>query len=577
MDGASIRLTGIAVSGGIAFGHTFLYHPELPEIRCDRFETDPEPHIAAYEHSLHAAAEQLSGICRSLQARGRDAAQIFAAQLEILQDEEMDICVRGAIAEERLTAAAAVEQVYEQFAQLLAQTADPLIAARAADIRDIKLRLQRVLLGLESADLSLLPPGTVLVARDLFPSDTALLDPSCIAAIVTELGNPTSHTAILAKGLGIPAVLAVRGAMEAIPPHTVCAVDALSGEVFCRPEEALCVHLRSKQASFQEDALRQQKYRYRQAVTTDGVPIEIGVNIGGQNDDLASCDYCGLFRTEFLFLDRQILPDEQTQFAEYCRVVEQADGKLVTLRTLDIGGDKSVPCLPLPKEDNPFLGCRALRLTLNRRELFRSQLRAALRASAYGPMQILYPMVGSLTDFRRAKALTREVMRELDTEGVPYRRDIPLGIMIEIPSIALLADMAADEVDFASIGTNDLCQYLCAADRLNPAVAEYYETFSPAVLRCLREICRAFDRAGKPVSICGEMAGDTRAVKLLVGLGYRRLSMSSGQHAAVKAAICGFSLEEARVLAEKALACRTQEEVLRLLDEDRSCGSALLV
>lgn len=577
MDGASVYLTGIAVSAGVAFGSTFLYRPELPEIQRSHFASDPVPYIGAYERGLHTADAQLSSICQLLQARGEDSSKIFAAQREILLDEELDACVRTAITEERLTVPAAVEQVYEQFAHLLAQAADPLIAARAADIRDVKLRILRILLGMEAADLSLLPQGTILVARDLLPSDAALLDPDCIAAIVTEQGNQTSHTAILAKSLGIPAVLAVQGAMEAIPSRTFSAVDALSGEIFCQPEEALCRHLRDKQASFQENVLRQQKYLYRQAVTTDGAPIKIGVNIGGQRNDFSSCDYCGLFRTEFLFLDRQILPDEQTQFAEYRRVVEQAGGKLVTLRMLDIGGDKSIPCLPLPKEDNPFLGCRALRLLLKKQDLFRSQLRAALRASAYGPIQIMYPMVGSLTDFRRAKALTRQVMEELEAEGIPCGKEIPCGVMIEIPSIALIADMAAEEVDFASVGTNDLCQYLCAADRLNPAVAEHYENFSPAVLRCLRDIRQAFDRAEKPVSICGEMAGDLRAVKLLVGLGYRSLSMSAGQHAAVKAAICGFSLEEARILAEKALACRTQAEVLALLEQDGSCGSAPLL
>ena len=572
MGGAAICLSGFAVSEGVAFGSTYLYCPAVPAVGRARFSGDPAPHLAQYEESMAAAERQLTAICQKLREREEAAAKIFEAQMEILQDEEMDECVRAAIREESLTPAAAVEQVYEQFAQLLAQAADMLIAARAADIRDVKLRLLRIICGLAPADLSLLPPDTILVARDLLPSDTALLDPACVAAIVTELGNQTSHTAILSRSLGIPAVLAVKGALERIPPHAFAAVDALSGEVYCQPEEPVCQRLREKQRVFLEKKQRQQSYLSRRAVTTDGVNVEIGVNIGGPRNDFTSCDYCGLFRTEFLFLDQPALPDEETQFAHYRRTLEEAEGKLVTLRTLDIGGDKSVPCLPLPKEDNPFLGCRALRLFLERRDLFCTQLRAALRASAYGRMQIMYPMVGSLADFRRAKELTRLVMEELEAEGIPYDREIPLGIMIEIPSIALTADLAAEEVDFASVGTNDLCQYLCAADRLNPAVASYYESFSPAMLRCLRDICGAFDRAGKPISICGELAGEEKAAKLLVGLGFRKLSMNAGQHGAVKAAVCGFSLAEARALAGRALTCKTQEEVLALLEQDRVQG-----
>lgn len=564
------RLTGIAVSEGVAFGTAYLYQPQ-PQTAVPSGGADDA--MQCYEQSLATAAQQLSAICGRLTAAADSTAKIFEAQQEILADEEMDACVRELIEDEQLDPAAAVEQVYEQFAAILARAKDPLIAARAADIRDVKTRVLRALSGASAPDLSALPRGTVLVAHDLLPSDTAQLDPSRIAAIVTELGNQTTHTAILSHSLGIPAILGVQDAMETIAHGEPLAVDALAGEIHCQPDEAVRRQLEAKHERFAGERRIQQEYLHRDAVTTDGVRIRIGINIGGSETDFSSCDYCGLFRTEFLFLDRQELPDEQTQFAEYRRVLENAGGRLVTLRTLDIGGDKTVPCLPLPQEANPFLGRRALRLCLADEALFRTQLRAALRASAFGSMQIMYPMVGSLTDLRRAKAFTRQVMAELDAEGAAYDHDIKLGIMIEIPSIARIADLVAAEVDFASVGTNDLCQYLCAADRLNPDVAENYESYGPAMLRCLRDICQAFDAAGKPVSICGELAGERDAVELLVGMGYRKLSMSADRHAAVKSDICNFSVQEAQALLARALQCGTQKEILDLVHTRRNASA----
>ena len=562
------RLIGIAVSEGVAFGNAYLYRPQPQAVTLSGSAGGDA--AQRYVQSLAIAAQQLSAISGKMTAASDSSAKIFEAQQEILADEEMDACVRELIEDEQLDPAAAVEQVYEQFAAILAKVKDPLIAARAADIRDVKTRVLRVLCGACVPDLSALPFGTVLVAHDLLPSDTAQLDPSRIAAIVTELGNQTTHTAILSHSLGIPAILGVKGAMEAIAQGIPLVVDALAGEIICQPDEAVRRQLEAKRERFADERRIQQTYLHRDAVTTDGVRIQIGINIGGSETDFSSCDYCGLFRTEFLFLNRQELPDEQTQFMQYCKVLENAGGRLVTLRTLDIGGDKTVPCLPLPKEANPFLGRRALRLCLADEALFRTQLRAVLRASAFGRMQIMYPMVGSLTDFRRARAITRRVMADLDAEGVAYNRDIPLGIMIEIPSIAQIADLVAAEVDFASVGTNDLCQYLCAADRLNPDVAENYESYGPAMLRCLHNICQAFDAAGKPISICGELAGERDAVALLVGMGYRKLSMTAQRHAAVKSDICSFSVQQAQALLARALQCGTQQEILDLIHTRRN-------
>lgn len=569
MSNTGLGLPGIIVFEGVAFGTTYLYRPETPVITEQSYEgNDPAPHLAQYETAIATATEQLTKIFERLASRGDESAKIFEAQMEILQDEEMDMMVRDAVTDDCMTPAAAVEMVYTQFAAILQQVEDPLIRARSADILDVKNRMIRALFGSVGADLSLLPEQTILVAHDLLPSDTAQLDPSHVAAIITETGNQTSHTAILSRSLGIPTILAVADAMNAIPSGVAAAVDALACDIFVQPDEATTSRLLEKQKAHQEKLALQNEYLLKSAVTTDGQQVQIGINIGGGDTDFSSCDFCGLFRTEFLFMDKQVLPNEEEQFRQYRKVIDCAQGKLITLRTLDIGGDKTVPCLPLPKEDNPFLGKRALRLCLAEPALFHTQLRAALRASAYGPMQIMFPMVGSLEDYRLAKEHVKTVMAELDSAGIAYDKQIPLGIMIEIPSIAMIAELAAAEVDFASIGTNDLCQYLCAADRLNPDVAGNYQSYGPAMFRCLHSICKAFNEAGKPVSICGELAGETKAIKLLVGLGFRKLSMTAASHAAAKATICNFSLRDAELLAEQALKCATQSEILELLENN---------
>lgn len=569
MRDTGICPSGIVVYEGIAFGTTYLYSPDVPAVLRQQYEgSDSAPYIAQYEAGISKASAQLQEIAQRLASRQDENSKIFDAQLEILQDEEMDAMVREAITQDNRMPAAAVDMVYAQFAAILQQVEDPLIRARSADILDVKGRMLRALSGSAGADLSMLPEQTILVAHDLLPSDTAQLDPSHVVAIVTETGNQTSHTAILSRSLGIPAILAVEGAMQRIPTGISAVVDALDCDIFLEPDEETTRRLLKKQKSHQAKLALQNEYLLKRAVTTDGQQIQIGINIGSSDCNFASCDFCGLFRTEFLFMDKQELPDEEEQFREYRAAVEKANGKPITLRTLDIGGDKTVPCLPLPKEDNPFLGKRALRLCMTEPELFNTQLRAALRASAYGPMQIMFPMVGSLEDYRAAKAQTIAVMAQLDGEGIPYDKNIPLGIMIEIPSIAVMADLAAAEVDFASIGTNDLCQYLCAADRLNPAVAQNYQSYSPAMFRCLHSICTAFTAAGKPVSICGELAGEAKAIKLLVGLGFRKLSMAAASHAAVKATICNFSLQDAEQLAAQALKCTTQDDILNLLENN---------
>ena len=545
------RLIGIAVSEGVAFGNAYLYRPQPQAVTLSGSAGGDA--AQRYVQSLAIAAQQLSAISGKMTAASDSSAKIFEAQQEILADEEMDACVRELIEDEQLDPAAAVEQVYEQFAAILAKVKDPLIAARAADIRDVKTRVLRVLCGACVPDLSALPFGTVLVAHDLLPSDTAQLDPSRIAAIVTELGNQTTHTAILSHSLGIPAILGVKGAMEAIAQGIPLVVDALAGEIICQPDEAVRRQLEAKRERFADERRIQQTYLHRDAVTTDGVRIQIGINIGGSETDFSSCDYCGLFRTEFLYMEGKELPGEETQFEAYRQVVQKAKGHPITLRTLDIGGDKTLPYMELPKEDNPFLGKRAIRLCFAEKELFLTQLRAALRASAYGPLQIMFPMVGSLEDIRKAKEYLNLAKEQLKERKQQFDEQIRIGIMIEIPAIALIADLAAEEVDFASIGSNDLTQYLSAADRMNPEVAAYYKSDSTPLLRLLGFVFREFSKREKEISVCGEMAGNPETAQLLVGLGARKLSMSSGNIAGVKAKLAECTLQELTALAEKKL------------------------
>ena len=560
------HLSGLAVSGGIAFGTAYKYCPD--DVKMEEVEMglgEPAEDTQIYKNALNAVDQELSELYRRASLSGTESAKIFEAQREILQDEEMKEEILHVITEQKIGPAAAVDQVFSRFADLLGRVTDPLIAARVADIRDVGQRLLRFLLKIERTDLACLPPGTILIAHDLLPSDTAQLDPEHVKGIVTECGSYTSHTAILSRSLGIPAILGVADVLEQVYSGEQAAVDGSAGMVYLSPSEDTVKTLQQRVQTFQEEQQRIHSFLTKPAVTRDGVPIDIGINIGGEDTDFSSCDFCGLFRTEFLFLDKAAFPSEEEQFRCYRDIVRRADGKDVVLRTLDIGGDKSLPYLSLPQEENPFLGKRALRLCFDHTNIFRTQLRAVLRASAYGSLKIMYPMVGSLEDFRRAKAEALSVMQELSKEGIDFNPNIEQGIMIEIPAIAEIADLAAQEVDFASVGTNDLCQYLCAADRLNPSVSQYYQSFSPAVLRCLEKIAVAFQNTGKPLSVCGEMGGDIRAAKLLIGLGYRKLSMSEPHIGAIKDLVCRTSLADAQMLAREALGCRTEEEVLHLI------------
>lgn len=562
-------MQGTPVSKGLSVGLAYLYRPV--DARVEKRSISPAEaaqEILRYEAAREAASKELSTFETRMAVSGNTNATIFAAQREILFDEEMDESVREQIRDGLACAEYAVSCIYEQFAAILETARDELIRARCADIRDVRRRLIAILCDRTDSGIGGQPEPMVLVADELFPSDTVKLDKRHVSAILTQKGNATSHAAILAKSLGIPAILGIPSLMETIRDGMRLAVDAQAGTVLIEPEaqalEAFC----TKSAAYEARRKYELEFATRQTMTRDGTPVQLGLNIGSADElpgQTVSFDFVGLFRSEFLYMGADHLPSEEEQFLQYRRAVEAYPGVCITLRTLDIGGDKELPYFELPKEQNPFLGLRALRLCFAQQGLFRTQLRAALRASAYGCLQLLFPMVGSVEDIRQAKAVLADVRRELEAEQLPFDRSMKIGAMIEIPAAAIAADLIEREVDFVSIGTNDLCQYITAADRGNPSVAAYYRFCNPAMLRLIQYVVQTFDRAGKPVCVCGEAAGDKPGALLLFGLGIRKLSMSAACVPGVKRLLSLYSTQELTALAERSINLETAAEIETLL------------
>jgi phosphotransferase system enzyme I (PtsI) len=559
-----MMIKGNPVSPGIALGKAYVYEPFVPkvmEILCSAEEAAAEK--KRLDDGVQAACAELDA---SIERLFGDAADVLRAHKEMLLDEELLETMSESVLVEHKNASWAAVSAFGDFMAILSQAGDPLIAARTADLKDVRDRLLRVLQGMPEKNLSALTEPIVIITRDLTPSDTATMRREYVLGIISETGGSTSHAAIIANHYGVPAILGAEGAWDAIGDGVTVGLDALSGDIYISPSADVIHMLHEKQSAYAAKALAEAAYRDKSCQTADGERIQIGLNIGSDMPDgnYAQADFVGLFRTEFLYMRGDHLPTEDEQFIAYKRVLELADGKPLTLRTLDIGGDKTLSYLPLPKEENPFLGNRALRLCLCKPELFRVQIRAALRAALFGDLWLMLPMVGSIDDIRRGKAFLDETREELKAEKVLFG-DVKFGIMIEIPSIAAIADKAAQMVDFASVGTNDLCQYLCAADRMNPATEAYYQTFSPAMARTLGAIAAAFHNAGKPVSICGELAGDPLGAVLLAGLGIRKLSMSGTKMTRVKAAIAQVTALQACELARQACNADTETDVIKIL------------
>ena len=557
-------LKGNPVSRGIALAKVYIYRAFKADVHESYFEVGQE--AAKYKQFTDAVAvaeAELETIVASLSVESPEKAKIFSAHIEILNDEEVAEEVKDMIFSSRAMPDYAVDMVFTEFAILLEKAKDPLIAARAADLRDVRNRVLRILKGEKEQNLANLREKVVVVAHDLLPSDTATLDRSHVMGIVTEVGGATSHTAIIARSYKIPAVLGVPEATEIMQNGDLVVLDAVKGQVLLEPERATIAEYEAKLEDFLKSEKQTAEYLDRLPLVASGERFSVGLNIGTTDPDegFKYADFVGLFRTEFVYMESEHMPTEDEQFSAYRKVLANAMGNPVTLRTLDIGGDKSLRYLVLPKEDNPFLGNRALRLCLDIPEMFRTQLRAALRASAFGPMQIMFPMVGTIDDIRAGNAAVDAVKAELRAECIPFDEKINVGIMIEIPSIAIIADMAAKETDFASVGTNDLTQYLHAVDRMNPKLTNYYQSSSPAMFRILSKIFKEYNEAGKPVSVCGELAGEPLAAIVLFGLGLRKFSMNASNIAHVKRTLSLFTLAETKEIAEKVMNMETQADV----------------
>ncbi len=562
-------LKGIAASPGFASGPCFWLAAQAIDVRRFRVE-DPEAEFPRLDGALVEARAQIEEVLRAArQQTGQEEAAIFEAHLLFLEDPELLDQVRTRVRQEHLNVEAAWADAIEAYAQALAAMENEYFAARAADVRDVGRRVLRLLYHLPEDDVSQLQRPAVILARDLTPSDTVRLDKQRVLAFCTAEGGPTSHTAILAKSLGLPAVVGLGSALLEVPHSAALLVDGEQGQVVVNPDEAARRQFEARRAGFQVRYQAELSSAGQPAVTRDGRQVEVVANIGGVEDARAAlqngAEGVGLFRTEFLYLDRYTAPEEEEQVTAYRAVMEVMEYRPVVVRTMDIGGDKELPYLDLGQEANPFLGCRAIRISLAEPEIFKAQLRALLRAAVGHDMRIMFPMIATLAEVRRARALLAEARHELEQAGQPLPERVQTGIMVEIPSVAVMADRFAGEVDFFSIGTNDLTQYTFAAERTNEKVAHLADACHPAILRQIRAVIQAAHTRGIWVGVCGELAGDPDAVPLLLGLGLDEFSMAAPAIPHAKAVIRQWSLPAARDLALRALDLDSGAEVRELV------------
>ena len=552
-----MKWQGKGVSEGLAMAQIHLFTPKLPEISRQP-AADAEAEVAKLEATLAAAEEELRGLYETAKEKmGEQEAEIFDAHLTILGDEySVREPIIQRIREQKQNAAAAITDQFDELAQMFRSLGDELMAERAADAEDLKQQLLRICLGCGRQDLSVLPGDVIVLAEELTPSDTVRMDTAHVKGIATRLGGATAHSAIIARTLGIPAAAGIDGwQTEALNGH-MAILDGADGTLTVDPtdEETACYQSRKAQADCEAQAL--EAFRTCPSQTKDGISLEICANIGTPQEAQQAMQYgadgVGLFRSEFLFMDRDALPTEDEQFEAYRTAAQTMAGKPLIIRTLDVGGDKKLPTLELPHEDNPFLGFRAIRMTLSHPEIFRPQLRAILRAAAYGDVRVMFPMIGSMDQLREAKALLREQEQTLQAEGVPTG-PVKVGMMVEIPAAAVLAEEFAKEVDFFSIGTNDLTQYTLAVERGNAAVAHLYAPEHPAVLRLIAMTAQAAAERHIPCGMCGEAAGDPKLAPAFVGMGVNELSMSPRRVPAVRKLLSGLTMDECRQAAEKLL------------------------
>ena len=566
-------LQGIAASDGIAIAKVYtLTEPDLTVTKVT--VEDSEKEVSRLDDALAASIKDVELIKETaLKNLGEEEAQVFDAHLMVLSDPELIGQVKDSITSNKVNAEAALKEVTDMFISIFAGMEDnPYMQERAADIRDVSKRVLAHLLGVKIPSPATIKDEVIIVAADLTPSDTAQLNRQYVKAFVTDIGGRTSHSAIMARSLEIPAIVGTKEVTSIAKDGDIIIVDGLAGDVFLNPSEEVIAEYRAKAEAFAAQQAEWEKLKDSKTYTKDGHQVELAANIGTPKDLEGvvhnGAEGVGLYRTEFLYMDSHEMPTEEDQFEAYKAVLEGMNGKPVVVRTMDIGGDKELPYLPLPHEMNPFLGYRAIRISLHEPAMFRTQLRALLRASVYGKLRIMFPMIATLNDFRGAKALLEEEKAKLIAEGVAVSDDIQVGIMIEIPAAAVLAHQFAKEVDFFSIGTNDLIQYTMAADRMNERVSYLYQPYNPSILTLIKHVIDSAHKEGKWAGMCGEMAGDQTAVPLLVGLGLDEFSMSASSILKTRSLISKLTLSDMQALAAKAInECATVEEVEALVAE----------
>ncbi|MDY5422168.1 phosphoenolpyruvate-protein phosphotransferase PtsI [Actinobacillus porcinus] len=566
-------ISGIPASPGIVFGKALVLKEEKIIIDNQKISEDQiDAEIARFYEGRTAAVAQLISIRdRALKSLGEDKAAIFEGHLMILEDEELEEEIIGYIRSNKANAAAAASKIIDQQVEMLSEIDDEYLKERAGDIRDIGNRLLKNILGMHIVDLGEINEEAILVAYDLTPSETAQLNLDKVLGFITDIGGRTSHTSIMARSLELPAIVGTNNVTEQVNTGDYLILDAVNNAVYVNPTREQIEKLKAQQVQLAEEKAELAKLKDLPALTLDGHRVDVVANIGTIRDcdgaDRNGAEGVGLYRTEFLFMDRDSLPSEEEQFQAYKEVVEAMNGRIVVLRTMDIGGDKELPYLNLPKEMNPFLGWRAVRIAMDRREILHAQLRAVLRASAFGKLAVMFPMIISVEEIRELKSVIETLKQELRNEGKAFDENIQVGVMVETPSAAVNAKFLAKEVDFFSIGTNDLTQYTLAVDRGNEMISHLYNPMSPSVLGLIKQVIDASHAEGKWTGMCGELAGDERATLLLLGMGLDEFSMSAISVPRIKKLIRNVNYADAKALAEKALQVPTAAEIEQLVDE----------
>ena len=564
-------ITGIPASPGIVFGKALVLKEEKIVLDTQKISEDQvEAEVARFYAGREAAVEQLNSIHqRALKSLGEEKAAIFEGHLMILEDEELEEEIIDYLRSNKVNASVAASKIIDQQVEMLSEIDDEYLKERAGDIRDIGNRLIKNILGMHIVDLGDITEESILVAYDLTPSETAQLNLEKVLGFITDIGGRTSHTSIMARSLELPAIVGTNDVTARVNTGDYLILDAVNNRVYVNPTQAEIDELKTLEAKLAEEKAELAKLKDLPAVTLDGHKVEVVANIGTIRDCEGAhrngAEGVGLYRTEFLFMDRDQLPSEEEQFIAYKEVVEAMEGRLVVLRTMDIGGDKELPYLNLPKEMNPFLGWRAVRIALDRREILHAQLRAVLRASAFGKLAVMFPMIISVEEIRELKSVLETLKAELRAEGKAFDENIQVGVMVETPSAAVNAKFLAKEVDFFSIGTNDLTQYTLAVDRGNELISHLYNPMSPSVLGLIKQVIDASHAEGKWTGMCGELAGDERATLLLLGMGLDEFSMSAISVPHIKKLVRSVSYQEAKALADEALQKPIAAEIEQLI------------